>query len=74
MAGLGRLGVDVLGTDTELADRIAAGASDVFVAVGDNRIRHRLIAAVLAAGGQLATAISPNAVVADSATIEPARC
>ena len=71
MEGLGRLGVDVLGTDAELAERIAAGAGDVFVAVGDNRTRHRLIAAILAAGGQLATAVSPHAVIADSATIEP---
>ncbi len=69
MDGLARLGVDVLGTDAELAERIASGARAVFVAVGDNRTRRRLTAAVVAAGGQLATAVSPRAVVSDSATI-----
>jgi UDP-perosamine 4-acetyltransferase len=68
-AGLERLGVSVVGTDTELAERVANGARRVFVAVGDNRTRQRLTAAVLAVGGELVAAISPDAVVSISTTV-----
>lgn len=71
--GSGDAGLDVpmLGPDSELEARIAAGTRDVFVAVGDNATRLALAARVRAAGGLLVTAVSPHAVVAASASIGP---
>ena len=71
MPGLDRLGVPVVGTDSELGARIKDGAQRVFVAVGANRPRRRLVDDVLAGGGDLVSAISPDAIISASATIAP---
>ena len=63
------LPVPVLGLDSELEDRIAGGAADVFVAVGDNTVRMEIGRRVLVAGGRLVTAVSPHAVVSASAVL-----
>jgi UDP-perosamine 4-acetyltransferase len=63
------LPVPVLGPDSELEDRIAAGQRDVFVAVGDNRTRLAIIARVQGAGGRLVTAVSPHATCSRTATL-----
>ncbi len=63
------LPVPVLGLDSELEDRIAGGAADVFVAVGDNTVRMEIGRRVLGAGGRLVTAVSPRAVVSASAVL-----
>ena len=68
--GLVRLGVPVLGTDVDLPDLLTGGPA-VFVAVGANDARQRLIETCLRAGGTLVTALSPAAVVSPSASIEP---
>lgn len=63
------LGVPVLGLESELEDRVSAGAGDVFVAVGDNVARMEIGRRVLGAGGRLVTAVSPYAVVSASAVL-----
>jgi UDP-perosamine 4-acetyltransferase len=66
--GLERLGVPVLGSDDDLA-ALLADSSAVFVAVGANEARGRLIEAATSAGGTVVTAVSPAAVVSPSASI-----
>jgi UDP-perosamine 4-acetyltransferase len=62
-AGKQLLGVPVLGDDRLLPKLYAQGVRAAFVAVGDNRLRRKLMRDVLAAGFELANAISPRAVV-----------
>ena len=66
---LDRIGVDVLGTDGDLATVVAEGYERVFVAVGDNADRQRLSECVLAAGGSVVLAVSPAACVSPTARI-----
>jgi UDP-perosamine 4-acetyltransferase len=70
-ADVGRaiLGIPVLGTDSVLPGLCAAGIRSVFVAVGDNRVRQRLIGEVLSAGFKLVNAISPRAVISRHVTL-----
>ena len=68
--GLARLGVPVLGTDDDLPDLLTGGPA-VFVAVGANDARQRLIEACVRSGGTLVTALSQAAVVSPSVSIEP---
>jgi UDP-perosamine 4-acetyltransferase len=68
-APLSAVGVDVVGSDDALPARAAAGVA-VFVAVGDNSSRQRLLAVARQAGAQIVTAVSPSAVVSPSARIE----
>jgi UDP-perosamine 4-acetyltransferase len=63
------LGIPVLGTDSVLPGLCAAGIRSVFVAVGDNRVRQRLIREVLSAGFKLISAISPRAVISRHAIL-----
>ncbi len=70
-ADLGALGVPMLGTDRDLATLVAGGYTQWFVAVGDNAARSRASMAVLAAGGELVTAVSPRAAVSPSALVGP---
>ena len=69
-AGLQRAGVPVVGSDRDLATLVAREHPLAFVAVGDNRARHRLSEAVVAAGGSLLRAVSPAAVVSVAADID----
>jgi UDP-perosamine 4-acetyltransferase len=66
--GLRRLGVAVIGSDADLPDLLADAAA-VFVAVGANDARQRLIAAAVNVGGRLVTAASPGALVSPTASI-----
>ena len=68
--GLHRAGVQVMGTDGDLATLVAHDHPLAFVAVGDNRARRTLSEAVLAAGGSLVRAVSPAAVVSVAADID----
>ena len=72
--GLGETGfvlgdVPILGTDSVLPAMLANGTKKAFVAIGDNRLRLRLLAQVSEMGFELINAISPNAVVSPSATL-----
>lgn len=66
--GLERLGVPLLSSDDDLPGLLDGGTA-VFVAVGANEARSRLIQAAVNAGGTLVSAVSPSAVVSASATI-----
>ena len=61
--------VRVLGTDTILPALLARGIKRAFVAIGDNRLRLRLLRQVSEMGFELINAVSPNAVVSPSATL-----
>ena len=59
-------GIPVLKGDAHLVKLRAQGYSQVFVAVGSNRVRQRLANTALALGYSLVNAISPQAVVSPS--------
>jgi UDP-perosamine 4-acetyltransferase len=61
--------VPILGTDSVLPAILANGAKKVFVAIGDNHLRLRLLSQVSEMGFELINAVSPNAVVSPSATL-----
>jgi UDP-perosamine 4-acetyltransferase len=61
--------VPILGTDSVLPTVLAKDAKKAFVAIGDNRLRLRLLAQVSEMGFGLINAVSPNAVVSPSATL-----
>lgn len=63
------VGVPVLYGDEHLARLHAEGYRRVFVAIGANRLRLKLAAAAVALGYELASAISPHAVVSPSARL-----
>jgi len=63
------LDVPVLGSDSELEQRISAGQCHMFVGIGDNATRLSLARRVRASGGVLATAVSGHAVVSESAVV-----
>lgn len=69
-AGTVVLGVPVLGTVAELPLH-AATADCACVAVGNNAVRERLVAQVLAAGLRLATVVHPFSCVSPSAVLGP---
>ncbi|MCJ2165734.1 MULTISPECIES: acetyltransferase [unclassified Pseudodesulfovibrio] len=58
---LGPLGLAVLGDDTCVAGLDHDG---VVVAVGDNRLRHRIFARLVGAGETLVNAVHPSAIIA----------
>src|SRR5947209_8076739 len=60
--------VPILGKDSVLPGVLARGVRKAFVAIGENRLRLRLLAHVSEMGFELINAISPNAVVSPSAT------
>ena len=68
-ARLDRVGVKVIGRDSDLDALVSGDHPVAFVAVGDNRARRRLSEAVVAAGGSLPRAVSPDAVVSITADI-----
>lgn len=68
-APVDQIGLERAGTVDDLARMIAAGTHDVFVAIGDNRRRAEVTRRLLDAGATLATAVSPDAVVAPSARL-----
>jgi UDP-perosamine 4-acetyltransferase len=68
-AALAHLGVDVLGTDDDLSNLVSHSYPCVFVAVGDNKVRRTLAMLVVDAGGSLARAVSPAAVVSATAVV-----
>lgn len=59
----------VLGTDDDLPALFADGATHAFVAVGDNRLRKRLVEKVRGFGYCLINAISPRAIISPRASI-----
>ena len=61
--------VPILGTDTVLPTLLARGVKNAFVAIGDNRLRLRLLTQVSEVGFKLINAVSPNAVVSPSAML-----
>lgn len=63
------LGAPVLGTDAALPDVLARGCRRAFVALGDNAVRRRVAEQAMALGFELASAISPRAVVSPSARL-----
>jgi UDP-perosamine 4-acetyltransferase len=72
--GLGETGfvlgdVPILGTDSLLTTVLAQGVRKAFVAIGDNRLRLRLLAQVSEMGFELINAVSPNAVISPSAVL-----
>jgi UDP-perosamine 4-acetyltransferase len=70
-SGFGRTvcGVPVIGPDAVLPGLRAGGVRYAFVATGDNALRERLGAAVLAMGFELPNAISPSAVISPSVVL-----
>ena len=70
-ADIGALGVSMLSADGDASVLVAQGHERWFVAIGDNAARSRAANAVLAAGGELVTAVSPQAVVASTVLVGP---
>ena len=68
-APTGQLSAKFLGGDEVLPELLADGVTDAFVAVGDNRIRARLVADLLRLGFTLPPVVSSAAFVSPSATI-----
>lgn len=62
-------GLAVLGGDDVLPELRAAGTSHIFVALGDNRLRSRMIDYVRSLGFTLLTAISRHAVLSPSVQV-----
>jgi UDP-perosamine 4-acetyltransferase len=62
--------VVILGTDDVLSGPLLKGARKAFIAIGDNYLRLRLLAKVSEMGFELINAVSPNAVVSPSATLD----
>jgi sugar O-acyltransferase (sialic acid O-acetyltransferase NeuD family) len=65
----GHLQVPYLGDDEQLRSLRESGATDAFVAVGDNRVRQRLTEHVRQLGFRLRAVVSPHAFVAPTASI-----
>ena len=63
------LGVPVVGDDAALADLKERGFSELFVALGSNRLRQKLGAEARELGFTLVNAIHPSAVISPSAKI-----
>jgi UDP-perosamine 4-acetyltransferase len=63
------LGVPVIGTDADLSTLRGQGVSSAFVAIGDNRVRHRIGRELEAKGFTLVKAISRRAAVSPSALL-----
>lgn len=63
------LGVPVVGDDAALADLKGQGYSELFVALGSNRLRQKLGAKACELGFVLVNAIHPSAVISPSARI-----
>jgi len=63
------LGVPVVGDDLALADLKEQGFSELFVALGSNRLRQKLWAKARDLGFTLVNAIHPSAVISPSARI-----
>jgi len=61
--------VPILGTDAVLPAVLRKGVKSAFVAIGDNRLRLRLLTQMSEMGFELINAVSPNAVVSRSATL-----
>jgi UDP-perosamine 4-acetyltransferase len=61
--------VPIFGTDNVLPALLAQGVKSAFVAIGDNRLRVRLLTQVSEMGFELINAVSPNAVVSPSAKL-----
>ncbi len=59
---------NVVGSISEI-DRFVSGDSEFIVAIGNNEVRMRLLAALEAAGAALAVLIHPRAYVSDTACI-----
>jgi UDP-perosamine 4-acetyltransferase len=62
-------GLPNLGDDDCLPELRAAGISCAFVALGDNRLRRRLMLHIMTLGFELASAISPAATLSPSASL-----
>lgn len=63
------LGVPVVGDDLALPDLRAKGFSDLFVAIGDNRLRETLGRKARALGFTLVNAVHPSAIVSLTARL-----
>lgn len=63
------LGVPVLGDDDDLPQLRHAGITFLFVALGDNRLRARLMRHARQLGFELASAVSPSATISPSARL-----
>lgn len=63
------LGVSVVGDDLALPDLRAQGHSELFVAIGDNRLREKLGRKAQGLGFTLVNAIHPSAIVSPSAQV-----
>jgi len=63
------LGVPVVGDDLKLPELREQGLSELFVAIGDNRLREKLGRKAQGLGFTLVNAIHPSAVVSPTATV-----
>ncbi len=63
------LGYPFLGDDSILAETLASGTRHVFVAVGDNRVRSKLLKHVQTLGFDVISAVSERAIVSPRAMI-----
>jgi UDP-perosamine 4-acetyltransferase len=63
------LGVPVVGDDDQLPELRQRGITYAFVALGDNRLRARLLRLVAQLGFEVASAVSPSATISPSARL-----
>ncbi|MBV8377430.1 MAG: acetyltransferase [Verrucomicrobia bacterium] len=61
--------VPILGNDSVLSAVLTGGVTKAFIAIGDNRLRVKLLAHAREIGFELINAVSPNAVISPSATL-----
>ena len=62
-------GIRVVGDDSVLGELLASGVTHAFVAVGDNRLRRELSAAIVSMRFKLGTAVSSGAIVSPRVVI-----
>lgn len=68
------LGVPVIGSDDNLPDFYSKGVRCVFVAVGDNRLRHKLFDHAVSLGFEPVNIISPHAIISSRAVLGKGIC
>lgn len=67
--GAAPFGLPLLGTDDDLPRLRASGVTFAFPAIGNNRVRNRMIRVIQAAGFELINVIAPDAVVSRRSSV-----
>lgn len=66
--------IKIIGTDSDLEKLYAEGIRNIFVAIGDNALRHRLFKAAVEIGYEPVNVISKNAIISPRSVIGKGVC